>query len=605
MSNQQNAETVISKKSPFYKEFFQILTKHPFITTAVICLMCGAFTTGEKLPNIAVPVFISVAAVLILVLWVNAYIKNRENKKTLTSVLLIILLPVTAVLFYLFITISDSRADILLNLGLVVLTGVFIYLSLTDRLTAKNIILLIFAAGFLVRLAYVMYTPITVRQHDVNLFTSKTGHAAYIRYLYENNHLPDFDVRTKWQFYHPPVHHILAAVWLKVQTTVGIGFEHACENIQLLTLFYSSACMIISYKIFRQLNLKKSGITVAVAIVSFCPAFFILAGSINNDILSITFMLGAILNTIYWYKNQKLRYIVSIALCVGLGMMTKLSVWMTAPAIAFVFIYVFFKKIKNFKKYLAQFTVFGVICVPLGLWWSIRNLVKYGVPITYVPMLSENSDQYVGDIPLLQRLFDFNFSQFTDVGDQFERYGGTYNEYNPLVGLFKTSMFDEGITVNYYPNIAVFNKLLFWSAVILGIVGFISMAVTFIKKNTVIDFPMKAFIFLIYSVIFVSYYVFCIEFEHVCTQNIRYAVPLIVIGAYFTGLSVQHFTDKKPKLSNSNIDNSNITLSTDGSGAKSYYTVLKTALFIVVFVFCVSSVLVYDIVVSSSGGISQ
>ena len=440
-----------------------------------------------------------------------------------------------------------------------------------------------------------MYTPINARQHDVSAFGNGRGHAGYIEYIYENFSLPECDVRTVNQFYHPPLHHILSAIWLRIQTTIGIDFEYACENIQILTLFYSSICMILSYKIFRQLNLKHNGLICAVAIIAFCPTFFIMAGSINNDILSITFMLGAILNTIYWYKNQKFRYIIAIALCVGLGMMTKLSVWMIAPAIAFVFIYVFFKNIKSFKKYLLQFGVFAVICVPLGLWWSVRNYLRDGVPFTYVPMLSETSDQYVGDIPLLQRLFDFNLSQFADVGDQFTRYGGSYNEYNPLIGLLKTSVFDELITVENYPAIAGINHILFWSGVIVATVGFVSMIVTFIRKNTNIDFASKTFLFLIYAVIFVSYYSFCIEFEHVCTMNIRYAVLLIVLGAYFVGLAVQHFGGTP----------NSIVAGHGGKYMKNtepklYHKIIKYCIYAVVVIFCVSSTLVYDVVAMSS-----
>ena len=70
--------------------------------------------------------------------------------------------------------------------------------------------------------------------------------------------------------------------------------------------------MILSYKIFRQLKLKGVALVAATAIVALCPTFYIMAGSINNDILSITFMLGAVLNTIYWYKHRKMKYIVFI-----------------------------------------------------------------------------------------------------------------------------------------------------------------------------------------------------------------------------------------------------------------------------------------------------
>lgn len=88
---------------------------------------------------------------------------------------------------------------------------------------------------------------------------------------------------------------------------LGIDYYAAGENVQILTLFYSSICMVISYKIFRQLGLKGRGLVCAVAIVAFCPTFYIMAGSVNNDILSIAFMLAAVLNTLYWYKIRLSR----------------------------------------------------------------------------------------------------------------------------------------------------------------------------------------------------------------------------------------------------------------------------------------------------------
>ena len=72
-------------------------------------------------------------------------------------------------------------------------------------------VILILTAGFLLKLVYVLYTGIGTRQHDVHSFTDSTnGHAGYIRYLYTYGHLPDFDPRQEFQFYHPPLHHILS-----------------------------------------------------------------------------------------------------------------------------------------------------------------------------------------------------------------------------------------------------------------------------------------------------------------------------------------------------------------------------------------------------------
>lgn len=575
MENRMSSSQSNRFKDSFPGIFFQTVKEHPFVFTAILCFFCISLTTGSQISfiNSLVPTI----AIFLLGVCAAVYISVSDIKKNqkLYAVLMIIGAAVVSFVFWRFVFVSDEVPYRLLNFGLLVIVGIFMYLALTDRLTYDKVLLLILAAGFLVRLVYVMYTPVTERQHDVNTFGKGKGHSGYIEYIYNNWNVPDMDVRKISQFYHPPMHHILAAIWLRIQTTLGIAYKNACENIQILTLFYSSICMILSYKIFRALNLRKAALNVAVAIIAFCPTFFIMAGSINNDILSITFMLGAVLNTIYWYRNQKFRHIIAIAFCVGFGMMTKLSVWMITPAIAFVFIYVFFKNLKNFKKYLLQFLTFGVICVPLGLWWAVRNFVKYGVPLTYVPMLSLTSDQYIGNIPFTKRLFDFSLFQFNDVGDQFTRYGGAYNEYNPTIALFKTSVFDELITVSNYPKIAVFNKILFWSAVAVALIGFVTMIIMLIKKNKELDMPMKIFMFLIYGVIFVSYYVFCYQFKHVCTENIRYAVPLIVIGAYFVGLAFQHLqADKK----------------------KTYKKVLSKCIFVITGIFCVSSVLVYDIV---------
>ncbi|CAG9701839.1 hypothetical protein CNEO_10310 [Clostridium neonatale] len=43
-------------------------------------------------------------------------------------------------------------------------------------------------------------------QHDVNL---KCGHMEYIKYIVSNNSLPEVNT---YQFYHPPLHHIIAAI---------------------------------------------------------------------------------------------------------------------------------------------------------------------------------------------------------------------------------------------------------------------------------------------------------------------------------------------------------------------------------------------------------
>ncbi len=533
--------TLKKQKQPFIFFVGETLTEHPFILTAAACFFCIT-TVSQEIGWLGA--MIPTAILFICGLFAAEYVSAgvREESRRMMKNSMIVISGLFSLLFYNLLMTTKKPELVILNFGMILVVTVAVYMFAEKKISTRRLILLIFILGFLVRLAYIMAVSIQTKQHDAGSLEKMNGHLGYIGYLVYNSKLPEGDVRDVYQYYHPPLHHIIAAVWVRFQSAIGISQDDLWENIQILTLFYSSCCMILSYKIFRQLGLKGKGLIIAFAVVAFNPTFYILAGSINNDILSVTLMLGAVLNTLYWYKSRSIGRILCIAVCVGCAMMAKLSGWMVAPAIAFIFIYVFFKDIKSWKKYLGQYAAFLAVCVPLGLWWGIRNYITHKVPITYILALSESSEQYVGKIPVMKRIFDFNFSQFKDVGDQFTMYDGAYNEYNPLIALFKTSMFDELFTVHYYPQISGINTVLFWSAVVLGVVGFASMIYFFMNDShdKLFGGVQKIFIGILYFTFMISYYVFCIKFPHVCTENIRYCVPVIVIGAYFVGRLAQH-----------------------------------------------------------------
>jgi prepilin signal peptidase PulO-like enzyme (type II secretory pathway) len=63
--------------------------------------------------------------------------------------------------------------------GFSVLTAIM-YFTKGTMLTDRKIAVILIAAGFLLRLIYILYTPITYRQHDVWTFSHDFGHAGYI-----------------------------------------------------------------------------------------------------------------------------------------------------------------------------------------------------------------------------------------------------------------------------------------------------------------------------------------------------------------------------------------------------------------------------------------
>jgi len=287
--------------------------------------------------------------------------------------------------------------------SMLVLIGTAIYLKINNKLTSQNIILLIFAAGFILRLNYCLYTVVGAttrhRQHDVFDFGSGTGHAGYIEHFYNNGfELPDFDPTTKSQFYHPPLHHFLAALWMRILTTFGASYDRAISSIQFLTLFYSCCVMVVCERILDTLNVFKKSKILALALIAFHPSTLLIAGSINNDGLAFLFMLLSIYTAIRWYKDPTLKNILLIALSIGAGMSTKLSAALVAPPIALLFLIKLIKDKKKRTESIGQFCIFGCVCLPLGLWYSVRNFIKYEVPFNYVQKLSENQTNMSGFI---------------------------------------------------------------------------------------------------------------------------------------------------------------------------------------------------------------
>ena len=218
---------------------------------------------------------------------------------------------------------------------LIALTGAAALLALRGRLTAERACLLLLAAGILLRITYALYTGYGERQHDVWLVTSGKGHMAYIQYIAEHLSLPDTN-RT-WQFYHPPLHHILAGLLYRLLTACGAAAETAAEKLQLLTAFYSGAALIVSDRIAVRCGLQGAGRVTALAFLAFHPTGLLLAGSLNNDTLLWLLSLLTLLWLLRWQEAPTVSNSVWMAVWLGLSMMAKTSGVLLAPAIAFAF----------------------------------------------------------------------------------------------------------------------------------------------------------------------------------------------------------------------------------------------------------------------------
>ena len=188
------------------------------------------------------------------------------------------------------------------------------------RLDPKTLMFLLFLLGVLMRLSYAAAYPAEDRQHDV---FDADGHLQYILRLADTWRLPDSN---NWQYNHPPLHHLLAAVWVKVFQWFGVTDQaQLAETLQFLTCFYSCAMLAVVYRIFDENPFGRRAVPLAYALVCLHPTFYLLAGSLNNDCLMVLLFFTAVLYTLRWYRDPSLKNSLTLAVAIGCCMMAKVS----------------------------------------------------------------------------------------------------------------------------------------------------------------------------------------------------------------------------------------------------------------------------------------
>ena len=432
--------------------------------------------------------------------------------------------------------------------------------------------LLLIGLGVLLRVTYAIYTGVTTRQHDVYTIEQAKGHAGYIYWFFQNLRLPDFDPSSKSQFYHPPLHHFLAGLWMRLQVRFGTAEQQALENVQVLTELYSCLCLPVFAKLLRKFRLSGPALLLPLAVLCFTPEFAIMGGDINNDMLMNLLVLCAFTAAVCWYEKPTFWRIGLTALFMGLGMMAKLSAALAAPAIALLFLFRFFDRKKERGTIFLQFVLFAAICCPLGLWWPLYCKFRWDIPLGYVPRLSDSSTQFVGMHPALERLFGFGKAFASPFIAWEGKYGHDYNEFNVFAGLLKTTLFDEYTlfrpeikTVNTRPlaqaglnasklmfrvNLVLIAASLFAAVreCILGIGGDEGKAAgaagAAAAKGAGAAKKLDAWrarllpvsLLVLAGVVLISYVSFCFGFPHTCTMNARYTVPVTYAGLALLGL---------------------------------------------------------------------
>lgn len=401
------------------------------------------------------------------------------------------------------------------------------------------IITILFIIAIILRTIYIQQTPYNIRQHDL-WDLEHNGCLKYIYTIFETGALP---TTNNTQFYHPPLHHMISAILLKIVNVFTTNQTIQFELLQVLPYLYSISLMFVVYKILKELKFKSLTKTLILTITALHPTYIILSGSINNDMLSIFLVHLAILLTIKWYKKTNLTNTILLAIITGAAVMAKTSGGIIAPSIATIFIWkVADEFIKNkkykplIKKYTLTFAIFGLISLSIGLWYPIRNYIKFNQPILTI-MDPMDIKQYYGLIDFKDRITP-SLSAIKSV--YHDSYDNAENIYGAVI---KTSMYGEykfaktGI-LHYLSLLSVIIN--FFLGLIIPIIIIISLFIS--AKNEDKDLKWKTMLFILFIVNIITFLIMQKQLPYGCSEDFRYIVPTI-----FTSIALLGYIQKDTK----------------------------------------------------------
>ncbi len=420
---------------------------------------------------------------------------------------------------------------------------------------SKLEIIFAFTTIFYIYIGYIIYTPFWTRQHDSRSFVDYQygGHFGYIGYIFFNNHLPVGSPKNYWCFYNPPLFYIISAIFMKIQIFFNFTFEEGLENLQFLSVFYTIVFDIYVYRILKEINIKRT-IKSLLLFVALSPAIIIMSGSLNNDILSIMLSTMAIFYCIKWYKSDSLKDLIKIAFTISLAIMTKISSALIAIVIAFVFLVKVIQNKNDIVKYIKYFSLFALISLPIGLWFPVKNLILYDIPITYVQSVDEDNDANISNHSVLERIFTISDGQLNTINIDMSKENA---EYNLLITTLKSYIVDEQIDCNN-DILKISVPLIFFCSIGISIL-FIVNLIYVLKNYKEINNNWILFFLLLFVLEIIAYIKFCFNYPFTFTMNFRYIVPTLISYSVITGIACEK--SKKLFLFNGILIDSFLTLS--------------------------------------------
>jgi Dolichyl-phosphate-mannose--protein O-mannosyl transferase len=397
---------------------------------------------------------------------------------------------------------------------LLIFTVIFLILALLiGRLGMHLVIRVILVLGISLRICYTMFTDVGTRTYDV--FRESWGHLDYIKYIAQNYSLPPVN---ECQAYHPPVHHIIAALAMNLGKLFIQKELLQLKLIQMVMVILSSLTLVIFYRILKELKCNNTALLIGLSIFAFHPMNIYFSSRINNDNTLLFFYTLSFYLLIKWINNDTTANILILALAAALAALTKFSGFMLVPVIGLAFITALFSNRCKIKHYLRQYFIFGLFYVPLSLSYYIRNYILFNQNFGYVPSLGQ------GFIPTFYNLIYIPVKEMLQ--NPFNNGGLNGGEFF-MEYFIKSSLYGEW----QFPGLGSIATVMIILAVLIAFSALLYIMFTFRKGKGYIKYILILNLFLP----IIMEMKFRTDFPIACSQDFRYAAPLLISAAFFIG----------------------------------------------------------------------
>lgn len=419
---------------------------------------------------------------------------------------------------------TDWRFMLVARLVMAGLVFWFIEIWLNEKnqdLCYRKLLLVIFTAGIVIRITYMLYTFCTVRSHDMGDYVYGTGgKAGYILYAVRGELPPD----NGGELYQQPFYFMLAGIVSNFVNKIlgSLDNPYALVDAAKIVSCYA-ACMILLLveRVVSLLHIGKKGKLAAVALIAFTPAFYQAGGRVGENALATYFMILIVELTLLWYQDSRYKYVVGLAFAYGLGMMTKVSCSMLCPFTAWMLL----RKMKGIEgkkvlyQYILQIMLFFILSIPMGLWYCVRNYLLFKQPFSYVYPQAVEGPYYRGDISFVRRFFSLDIVNLWN-----SPYVDLIHDSNLPAYLLKSELFGEfQLNVPYFLPVI----LLFLNVILTLFICFWGIQICIKRKKYEVLFLVCLFgLFAMYA-----YY----GYPFSCSMNFRYFLMIAVGKALLLG----------------------------------------------------------------------